>query len=381
MNLNIKRSLIVAGAGLLLVFAVVGFWGRSKPSVTNPFIAHTIYGDFEVTEPVLIDLFKSPVMERIKHVRQYGVSDYVVKQPCEYTRYEHCVGVWALLRMFGASLEEQIAGLLHDASHTVFSHVGDILFRHHSLHSSYQDDIHEWYLKQQKVDEILAKHNMSLEAVLHKSGTHTMLEQDLPEVCGDRYEYNLFAGILTKMLSRDEVKEIVSNTRYEEGRWFFTDKESAKKLALVSLFNSEHVWGGPYGYFIYLWTADALSRALEIGLITMDDIHFSTDDIVWGKLWVSDDPVISKNLEKIVSYKKIINVTTPDEGQVVVKSKCRGINPWVKQGESYVRLADLDQDYQKEYDRVKSQVTTGWGVTLSGFVDNEVKESFNLVVA
>src|SRR5690242_2968432 len=114
----------------------------------TPLIVHTIYRDLQVTEPVLIDLFNSATMERIKHIHQYGATDYVIVQNKEYTRYEHCVGVWALLRIYGAPLEEQIAGLLHDASHTVFSHVGDILFDHTSAYNSYQDDIHQWYLEQ-----------------------------------------------------------------------------------------------------------------------------------------------------------------------------------------------------------------------------------------
>ncbi len=172
---------------------------KQKSSAT--LIIHTIYGDFEVTEPVLIDLFNSPVMERIKYVRQYGVLDYVIKQKKEYTRYEHCVGVWALLRMHGATLEEQIAGLLHDASHTVFSHVADMLFSNQSQDSSYQDDIHAWYLKKNNTDALLSQHNIPFAAILHKSGTHRMLEQDLPNICADRLEYNLQAGLLTNMLT------------------------------------------------------------------------------------------------------------------------------------------------------------------------------------
>src|SRR6266481_3951243 len=108
---------------------------HSSQLCTSPLTINTIYGNFIVTEPVLVDLFNHPIMERIKHIRQYGVSDYIIKQKKEYTRYEHCVGVWALLYLYGARLEEQIAGLLHDTSHTVFSHVGDTLFSHNSLYS------------------------------------------------------------------------------------------------------------------------------------------------------------------------------------------------------------------------------------------------------
>jgi HD superfamily phosphohydrolase len=315
-------------------------------------MVHTIYGDFTVTEPVLIDLFNSPIMERIKHVRQYGVLDYIIKQKKEYTRYEHCVGVWALLRMYGATLEEQIAGLLHDSSHTVFSHVGDVLFDHQSDKSSYQDDIHEWYLQQYNVDALLAHHNIALSAVLHKSGTHVMLERDLPDICADRLEYNLQAGLLTSMLTIDDITAILQDIRYAHGQWFFVNKESAKQLALVSLFNTEHVWSSPANQYIYHWTADALSRALTIGLLTIDDIHFSTDPIIWDKLWISNDECIIECLDKIVHYRLLEQKKRP-----ISKGKFRGLNPLIQENDQLKRLTDIDTEYYQEYNRVKEQFT------------------------
>ena len=361
---NKKNYFLVLFTAIALCAAILAYFQLQGPQRPIPLSVHTIYGDFLVSDPVLIDLMGSPAMQRMKGVRQYGTVDYVIKQPKEYTRYEHSVGVWALLNIFGASLEEQIAGLLHDVSHTVFSHVGDVVFHNKSAENSYQDNIHEWYLKQQKIDQLLAKHNIALESILHKSGKHRMLEQDLPEVCADRFEYNLQAGILTGMLNHEEIKAIIKDARFENGRWIFVTPQSAKKLAMVSLYNSEHVWGGPFAYFINKWTADALIEALRINLISTDDIHFSTDDAIWGKLWISNDPVIDKNLNKLISYKNLIKVTKPQDSDTVIKTKFRGIDPWVKINNEYKRLSEIDLDYKQEFQRVKTIVSTGWGVKL-----------------
>jgi uncharacterized protein len=323
----------------------------------------TIYGDFIVTEPVLIELFKHPIMERIKHVRQYGISDYIIKQKFSYTRYEHCVGVWALLRRYGASLEEQIAGLLHDASHTVFSHVGDTLFQHTCADSSYQDDIHEWYLQHYQIDDVLTQFHIPLQNVLAKNGTHLMLEQDLPNICADRLEYNLQAGLLTDMLTIQDIDLILKDLEYENGHWFFTDKQIAKKLAVVSLYNTEHVWGTPTDKFIYTITAQALERALEINLLTLDDIHFSTDAAVWDKLWISNDPYIMKCLEKIVNYKSEFIIIRSPHYQTFT-TKFRGLDPWIKYNNTLQRLTQLDIEYQQEYNRVHNQVTQGWKIEI-----------------
>src|SRR5579862_5825782 len=103
-----------------VLFAGGMLWHHGTTShdrVQNRIVA-TPYGNFNVHEPVLLELFDSPALVRLKGVRQYGVTYYADKK--EYNRYEHSVGVWAILRRFNARLEEQIAGLLHDVSHTVF---------------------------------------------------------------------------------------------------------------------------------------------------------------------------------------------------------------------------------------------------------------------
>ncbi len=74
------------------------------------------------------------------------------------------------MRIKGASLDEQIAGLLHDVSHTVFSHVGDFVFNFESKKDAYQDSCHEWFLKKYGIEEILSKHGFTVDQVLHKSG-------------------------------------------------------------------------------------------------------------------------------------------------------------------------------------------------------------------
>src|SRR5437879_5744230 len=93
----------------LMIFVI---WLSAQASVDHqPLTVPTAYGDFYVTEPVLLELFDHPVLQRIKKVHHYGTAYYVRGYKHEYTRYDHCVGDWAILRMFGAPLEEQIAGL------------------------------------------------------------------------------------------------------------------------------------------------------------------------------------------------------------------------------------------------------------------------------
>ena len=168
------------GAYMVVTKAHDGLLSQSK-TVQTP------YGNVVVTEPVLIELLECSAMERIKKVHQYGSRSLIDGYGKSYTRYNHCIGVWALLRRYGASLEEQVAGLLHDASHTVFSHVGDYLIKQADCKKSYQDDIHAEYLAKQGIGKILSKHGMKLEDIVPNSEVHCALDQDLPDLCADRH--------------------------------------------------------------------------------------------------------------------------------------------------------------------------------------------------
>ncbi len=329
----------------------------------QPLLVHTAYGDFQVAEPVLIDLFASPAVERLKKIRQYGTQDYV-KEESNYSRHEHSVGVWALLRHYGASLEEQIAGLLHDASHTVFSHVGDFLFGDYKAKDSYQDDIHEECLRHHQIDKVLEPYNLTLQDILHKNGDFKRLEQNLPDMCIDRIEYNLKAGVLIGSLKEDEIKDFVADLCFDTptSRWYFNTASFARRFAEIPLYNTQHVWGGPEVYAINTLTSDILKRAMECNLLTCDEIHYSTDDIVWKKLCNCTDENIQEKMATLKNYKNSFVYTTKDQADHVVTTKFRGFNPWVKTEIGFVRLTDLDPEFHKIYNETKDLVKRGWPI-------------------
>lgn len=370
-----KYTFVRVGLGILFLgVAIVMFQKRvttyfKKDKVPVGRDIETIYGTFHVTEPVLLELIDSSVMQRLKKIHQFGVYYFIENgKPKEYTRYTHCLGVWALLRKYGAPLEEQMAGLLHDASHTVFSHVGDYLFKQKEFNadSSYQDDIHAWYLQQQKVDVLLAKHGYTLEQVLPKKNPYLGLDQDLPNICADRLEYNLYEGVLESMLDEKDVKAILGDLKLEDGRWFFSSAEIARKFAEVPLYLTAHHWGSAENFLLYSWAAKALKRAVELKIISFEDIHFSEDEIIWKKLAQSDDAAIKDNLAKMNKRRDLFSLTGKDSCDYLVKVKFRGINPFVKCGDSFKRLTDLDRDFAEKFEKVRTQLTEGWKVTLLG---------------
>lgn len=100
-------------------------------------ISDVLYGEFEV-DVVLEELILSKPMQRLKGIHQAGAS-YLMNEKWNVTRFDHSVGVMLLVKKLGGSVEEQIAGLLHDVSHTAFSHVIDYVFDNED--ESYHEEI------------------------------------------------------------------------------------------------------------------------------------------------------------------------------------------------------------------------------------------------
>lgn len=330
----------------------------------NGLLLQTEYGTYGVTEPVVCELIASHGFQRLKSIHQYGVTHYC-NDGDWFNRFDHSIGVFVLLRHYGAALEEQIAGLLHDVSHTVFSHVGDFVFDSYFNRYSYQDDIHEWHLQKIGIMDILRKHGYADCCSVHAKKSQRMLEQDRPDLCIDRVEYLLRGGLVDKIITESEILPIVQDLYYQNGVWIFKHADCAKKLGLVALWLSENVFGTAWNGYIYSNAADALLRSVELGLISMDDIHFSTDDVVWEKMLNSGDDLIKQSLDKVIHYRDYYDLTDAQhEYDLHLKAKCLGIDPWVETHAGLKRLSAIDSDYAAEYQRVNDLIAKGWYLKL-----------------
>jgi hypothetical protein len=347
----------------LCITALTFSVGAQLVDVRPELTLKTLYGTITITEPVLIECIQSAPFQRLKDLRQYGVMCHARENEPEYTRYQHSLGVYFIAQKYGAPLEEQLAALWHDASHTAFSHVGDRLFKSNFLTGkcSYQDEIHEYYLNHVGITQILEKYGYAHACSAENKEHQTCLDQPLPGLCADRIEYNLAGGYIDGMIDRAGVDFVLEHLHYENREWFFDCVEAARRFGLISIKLSETRWGAPWSAFIDHSGADALKRACELKIITYDDVHYSTDDLVWNKLAASDDTEIKEALHRITHYRDHFKPT--ESGTFHLRGKFSGTDPLVKTEEGLVRLSTLDAEYKAEYDRVKAWVTKGAWIT------------------
>jgi hypothetical protein len=253
-------------------------------------IQDCLYGVVEIDSPVLVELIGSPTIQRLKGIGQLGVPEeyYHIKG---FSRYEHSVGVMLLLKRLGADEEEQIAGLLHDASHTAFSHVIDWVVKDTGGDESFQDENHLSYLKRTDVPEILRRYGYVVDkmADLESFG---LLERQTPDICADRIDYALreFPG--------EVAQKCLNDLTVKNGRIVFRNPETAKLFALNFLDRQITNWGSIEASNRYHYFAKALKIAMEHGFISFDDF-WKDDTYVLDKIKACKDPEFTRILDAL----------------------------------------------------------------------------------
>jgi len=142
-----------------------------------------IYGDFEFSG-VIKELINTKVFQRLKKIHQGGPV-FLVKPKINQTRFDHSVGVMLLIKQLGGSIEEQIAGLLHDISHTAFSHLIDYVLDIEE--EDYHEKRYEEVLKDEELIDVLKNNGFATEKFLDLE-QYQILEYPLPNLSADRIE-------------------------------------------------------------------------------------------------------------------------------------------------------------------------------------------------
>jgi hypothetical protein len=310
-----------------------------------------IYGETEISEPIVLELLASPTLKRLKGIDQFGyLPGYPSVPPGGFpggpvSRFEHSVGVFLLLRKYGASFEEQISGLLHDVSHTVFSHSTDYALRdgESAAKQDHQDNVFETFVKNSDLLKIFSKYGLDVDYILDENN-FPLKEKKLPDLCADRIDYFLRDGTDIGIVEKDMAENFLQHLFVENNIWFFDNFEIAKKYVdAFSLLNKKY-----YCAFgdakMFASVGDCVKYALEKGYIVKSDL-FTTDDVVLGKIknYSNQDKKLELLLERMDN--KIGATNNPDNFDRRVFCKSRAVDPFFKDGEKLKRVSEVDAEW------------------------------------
>ncbi|CAI8841878.1 MULTISPECIES: HD domain-containing protein [Bacillus] len=257
-------------------------------------ISDIIYGEFEV-DKVLEELILSKPVQRLKGVHQAGAS-YLINEKWNVTRFDHSVGVMLLIKKLGGSIEEQIAGLLHDISHTAFSHVIDFVFDNKD--EDYHEKIYSTVIENSEIPGILEKYDYNYEEILFDDSKWTLLEQSAPDLSADRVDYTLRDMYEYGYISLKEVQDFLSDLIVVEGKMILQNIEIAEWFVKTYYQEVIDFFMNP----LNIYGNDILARALKLSLdkkIIHPDDFLAEDHEVIYKMKLSKDKEVHALLRQL----------------------------------------------------------------------------------
>jgi len=256
------------------------------------FVNDIVYGPVELAEPVLLDLLASRAVQRLHGVLQHGITAVVgVTRPT--TRFEHSLGAMLLVRRLGADLREQIAALLHDVSHTAFSHVIDYVYGGHDS-QSYHEEHKEAFVARSDLPAVLGRHGCDWKEFIHEED-FSLLEQPAPALCADRLDYFLRDSLEFRLSTPERIREVLDHLAVWRQRIVVDDLAIARWLARTYIACDQASWANFREVGLYEVTAQAIRTALRLGVISEANF-WGTDAELWGRLHESTDPGLQSQL-------------------------------------------------------------------------------------
>ncbi|PGU70952.1 hypothetical protein COD67_01170 [Bacillus cereus] len=303
-------------------------------------ISDVLYGEFEV-DAVLEELILSKPMQRLKGIHQAGAS-YLMNEKWNVTRFDHSVGVMLLVKKLGGSVEEQIAGLLHDVSHTAFSHVIDYVFDNED--ESYHEEIFSSVVKNSEIPAILAKHGYNYEDMLLDNSKWTLLERSAPELCADRVDYTLRDMYTYGYISLEEVHSFLEDVIEVEGKMVLQSIEIAEWFTETYYKEVIDFFMEPMNIYGNDMLAKTLKVALHKRIIHADDFLLEDDKLIL-KLQQCNDPKVEALLSKVQPNIKVKE--DRNDYDLHQKNKVRLIDPLLLRAGEVIHSSVVSENVRK----------------------------------
>lgn len=304
-----------------------------------------IWGEVEILDGVVVELIKTPSLQRLKNIDQLGYTGSSLNGN-KHNRFNHSLGCYLLLSNFGALLEERVHGLIHDVSHSVFSHCVDYALSVGSeAKQDHQDNIFKDFVRNTEIPGIIKKYNLDLDYILEESN-FPLQERGLPELCADRIDYLLRDSIYYGSIDNNKAQDFLSHIMIVGDNWVFDNVGIADEFARLFLAINEDHYSSSDSAVVNRATGNFLKHILEKKYITKDDLY-STEDAVLYKTekYLDNDTELARYNKRMNDSKCYKLDDENSDTQIQVKSRI--VDPLVFEAGKTRKLSEIKPDWSE----------------------------------
>ena len=300
-----------------------------QPKVTPMIVRDSVYGEIEF-QGAIAKIINSQPLQRLKRIHQNGAM-FLAYPHISTSRFEHSLGVCYLIRILGGSIEEQIAGLLHDISHTAFSHVIDYVL------DNRDEDFHEHHKLHFLSDRQIVKtlHSLKLQPEnFIDDRQFSLLETELPKLCADRLDYALRDLIAWNKISQPEAQLFLDSLKVVNGTIAINSIEQAYWFKNNYQYLNRHFFGDAKNIMANSAFSKLLQAALKAEVLQIEDF-FQDDNFVIDK--INEDRTFKERLQAIGIGLK--NLKEGEDENTISQFKPREVDPPVIEAGNVIPLS------------------------------------------
>ncbi|RNL75232.1 HD domain-containing protein [Sinomicrobium pectinilyticum] len=284
-----------------------------------------IYGEFEFSG-VIEEIIKTNVFQRLKKIHQGG-SIFLVNPKVNHTRFEHSIGVMLIIKKLGGSIEEQIAGLIHDISHTAFSHLIDYVLDIEG--EDYHENRYGAVLKDSELNAVLEKYQMD-RTVFMDIEKFKLLEYPLPYLSADRIDYTLRDMFQIGEISLENISWFINGLATFDHRIVLKSEDYGKWFQAKYNFLTAEYFEGEENVEINIIMKTIIKDCLEKGIIEEKD--FFEDDFY----------LMDKINQKFNLMQWIVKIRGNGLKNKKLKTKKRIVNPEIIVHNQILKLSEVN---------------------------------------
>lgn len=317
-----------------------------------------------------------PIMERLKGIGLLCGTDWtsLYNNRMSYSRYDHSLGVALITWHFTHSKEQTLAGLFHDVSTPLFSHVADFRKGDALTQSATEEPNAQIIRNDKKLAEYLAMDGIDVEKVTDYH-LYPVADNEIPQLSSDRLEYMYPSGMaLDGSWTMEEIAFTYNDLfvgKNEDGidELTFRTVEAAElyceKFCMIG-----HILQLNENKLTLQLLAETVNRAIQIGILREEDCLSLSEKAAIAlfdeALEQKRDSEFSK-LYRTFRNMKVLEHTdsalNPDDYfSISLKVKQRYINPLVKlENGTSKRIYEVSSKAKKIIDDFLSYSDTLYG--------------------